>query len=201
MNLKRPPHPELTGSAGYFWVHAGHRETATDHAIQVIRQTSARDLAELAADDPVMIGLAAPIGEWVVESLIQGAWMREYHEWEKATKAYFDAQHARNDSPSPDRRGKIPGIAGGASHVDRVRAQLALFGAKAPEPPLAVLDEHRRLINAAKHEAEHFATEEDYRNLVRAVSEFWSDLAQQEEFTMSKGWLDRLSPRPGRFAG
>jgi len=25
----------------------------------------------------------------VIESLIQGAWLREYHEWEKATKGNF----------------------------------------------------------------------------------------------------------------
>ena len=74
--------------------------------------------------------------------------------------------------------------------MDRVRAQLVLFGVKPPDASLAVLDEHRRLINAAKHEEEYFATEQDYRNLVRAVAEFWNDLAPQEEFTIGASKAD-----------
>jgi hypothetical protein len=182
------------GTAGYFWVHAGHRETATTHAILVIQDSAARELADY-ADDPIIAGLSAPIGSWVVETLIQGAWMREYHEWEKATKRYFDGHHERNGSTKPDWKGKVPGIAGAASHVDRVRAQLALFGASPPEASIAILDKHRRLINAAKHEEEYFATEQDYRDLVSAISQFWNDLAPQEEFTL-KAHLPPPMPVP-----
>ena len=60
--------------------------------------------------------------------------MREYHEWEKATKSYVEGQHERNGGPKPDWKGKVVGA---ASHVDRVRAQLAQFGAAAP---IAALD-------------------------------------------------------------
>ena len=183
MKLKRPLYPDPIGTAGYFWIHAGHRETAISHAISVIRDAATRELAQM-ADDPIMAGLSAPIGEWVVESLIQGAWMREYHEWEKATKAYFDGHHKRSGSPKPDWKAKIPGVNGAASHVDRVRTQIALFGATVPESSLIKLDEHRRLINAAKHEEEYFATEESYCQLVKAISDFWNELAPQEEFTI-----------------
>jgi hypothetical protein len=160
------------------------------NGLLVIRDAAARELAGY-ADDPIMTGLSEPIGDWVVETLIQGAWMREYHEWEKATKSYFEGHHTRNGSAKPDWKGKVPGINGAASHVDRVRAQLALFGATSPDASIAVLDKHRRLINAAKHEEEYFATEQDYRDLVSAISQFWNDLAPQEEFT-----LKALSPPP-----
>jgi hypothetical protein len=160
------------------------------NGLLVIRDAAARELAGY-ADDPIMTGLSEPIGDWVVETLIQGAWMREYHEWEKATKSYFEGHHTRNGSAKPDWKGKVRGINGAASHVDRVRAQLALFGATSPDASIAVLDKHRRLINAAKHEEEYFATEQDYRDLVSAISQFWNDLAPQEEFT-----LKALSPPP-----
>ncbi|MBW4091860.1 MAG: hypothetical protein HIU82_12255 [Proteobacteria bacterium] len=133
-----------------------------------------------------MAELAAPMGEWAVESLIQGAWMREYHEWEKATKSYFDGQCSRAGTAKPDWKGKVPGITRAASHVDRVRAQLSLFSATISEGTLAILDEQRNRINVAKHEDEYFATEQDYLDLINAVSAFWNELATQEEFTMSR---------------
>jgi hypothetical protein len=87
----------------------------------------------------------------VVESLIQGAWLRENHEWEKATKSYFDGQHQRNAHPKPDWKAKVPSFAGGASHVERVRSQLMFFGASVSDTILRTIDAQRRLINAAKH--------------------------------------------------
>lgn len=110
--------------------------------------------------------------------------MREYHEWEKATKNYFEGQHRRNGAPTPDWKGKIAGVAGASSHVDRVRAHLRQFGASPPTAALDAIDAQRRLINAAKHEDEYFATEEDYRTLVKAIADFWDALAPQEEFTV-----------------
>ncbi len=183
MKLKRPPYPQVMGTAGYFFVHAGHRETAIDHAIEVIRNDAARSIAAY-AKDPIMTSLIAPMGDWVVESLIQGAWLREYHEWEKATKSYFEGHHQRNSRSKPDWKGRVPGSAGAVSHVDRVRAQLALFCVSVPDAILDTLDVQRRLINAAKHEDEYFVTEQDYRVLLKAVADFWNELASQEEFTI-----------------
>lgn len=128
MKLKRPPYPAVVDTAGYFFVQAGHRETAVEHAIEVIGEHAARARASFAGD-PVMAALEQPVEAWVVESLIQGAWLREYHEWEKATKGYFEGQHQRNGSSKPDWKTKIVSSTGAVSHVDRVRAQLFLFGA------------------------------------------------------------------------
>ncbi len=183
MKLKRPPYPTVVGTAGYFFIQAGHRETAVEHAIGVIGEHAAR-ARESFAGDPVMAELEAPMESWVIESLIQGAWPREYHEWEKATKNYFEGQHKRNGSSKPDWKAKIQSPSGAVSHVDRVRAQLMLFGASVSEAVFSKIDSQRLLINAAKHEDEYFATEQDYRTLVEAIAEFWNELARQEEFTV-----------------
>jgi hypothetical protein len=182
LKLKRPPYPIVVGTAGYFFIQAGHRETAVEHAIEVIGVHAAR-ARDSFAGDPVMAELEAPMESWVIESLIQGAWPREYHEWEKATKGYFEGQHERNGSSKLDWKAKIQRPGGAVSHVDRIRAQLMLFGATVSETVFSTIDSHRRLINAAKHEDEYFATEQDYRKLVEAIAEFWNELAQQEEFT------------------
>ena len=71
LKLKRPPYPTVVGTAVYFFTHAGHRETAIDHAIQVIRDDAARATVG-ADDDPIMAALQEPIGPWVIESLNPG---------------------------------------------------------------------------------------------------------------------------------
>jgi hypothetical protein len=181
LKLKRPPFPAVEGSAGYYFTHAGHRETAVEHATEAIRDNAARARSSFAGD-VVMSELEAPMEAWVVESLIQGAWLREYHEWEKATKSYFDGQHERNVSPKPNWKAPVPGRSGGASHVDRIRAQLTIFGAAIANNILDAIDDQRRLVNVSKHEDEYFATEQDYRTLVDAIAAFWNELDQQEEF-------------------
>lgn len=181
MNLRKPPFPSVTDTGVYFWTHAGHRETAIETAMEVIRDVDRREHAALAGD-PTWQAFTKHMGDWVIESLLQGAWMREYHEWEKATKAYFDGNHARNGGAKVDWRGKLPGVAG-ASHVDRVRAQLAMFGSIVPADALDAIDRTREGVNLAKHEAEHFISEAEYKQLVQAVMAFWEALAEQEEFT------------------
>jgi hypothetical protein len=76
MKLRRGPYPDPTDNAVYFYIQAGHRQAAIDHAIQVIRDDAAR--AALASHVPTINVSEATISEWVVETLIQGAWLREY---------------------------------------------------------------------------------------------------------------------------
>jgi hypothetical protein len=144
----------------------------------------ATQVRESFAGNPVMVELETPMESWVIESLIQGAWPREYHEWEKATKGYFEGQHERNGGSLPNWKAKIRSAGGTVSHVDRVRAQVVLFGASVSERVFSSIDAQRLLINATKHEDEYFATKQDYRMLIEAIGEFWNELAQQEEFTV-----------------
>lgn len=185
MKLRKPPYPEVLGTAVYFYIHAGHRQTAIETAMAVIREADKREHEGL-ADDPGWQEFTSHMGAWVIESLLQGAWMREYHEWEKATKAYFDGNHARNGGSKVDWKGKLAGVPG-PSHVDRVRAELTLFGASVPADVLTAIDHTRDQVNLAKHEAEHFIAETDYQALLQAVLAFWEALTGQEEFTPPTG--------------
>jgi hypothetical protein len=181
MKLRKPPFPDPVGGATYFCIQAGHRETAIETAMAVIREADKRERGEL-AEDPVLLALTDPMADWVIESLLQGSWMREYHEWEKATKAYFDCNQARNGASKVAWNKKLAGVPR-PSHVDRVRAQLKMFGATLPPGVLDVIDRTRDQVNLAKHEGEHFIGEAGYRTLVRAVLGFWEALEEQEEFT------------------
>ncbi len=72
--LSRPPHLEVVGGAVYFFVQAGHRETAINAAIDVIRNVHAEECKGISSD-PLMLALHVSMADWVVESLLQGAWI------------------------------------------------------------------------------------------------------------------------------
>lgn len=151
MKLRMPPYPDSVATGIYFYVQACHRKTAIVAAISVICKTAEQEDAEF-ADAPVSLGPSGDMGEWVVESLLQGAWMREYHEWEKATKAYFEEQHLRNGS-AVKWKGKAAGVEGPTpSHMDRVKAQIALFSATVPTEILDAINDTRVNVNKSKHE-------------------------------------------------
>ena len=151
----------------------------------MIRETAEREYAAY-IDDAVSRALFGHVGEWVVESLLQGAWMREYHEWEKATKVYFDVHHSRNGGSKINWRAKIAKVPN-PSHVDRVKEQLSLFSASVPSEVLDAIDATRAKVNAAKHSDEFFVTEEEYRFFVKNVLTFWERLDEQEEFVSLRG--------------
>jgi hypothetical protein len=181
VKLRKPPYPDPVGTGTHFYIHACHRETAISTAIGIIRKTAEQENAAL-AEDAASQALFGHMGEWVVESLIQGAWMREYHEWEKATKTYFDGHHARNGGSAVDWRDKVAGVQN-ASHMHRVVAQLTLFSATVPTEIFGAIDKTRSKVNGAKHSDELFVTEADYLLFVKSVLTFWERLDEQEEFT------------------
>lgn len=183
MKLIRKGFLSVDDTAGFYFTQAGHRETAVDHAIQLVREDASKAMLH-ETGDAIMTELLGPAAEWVIEALLQGAWIREYHEWETATKNYFENQHRLNGQPQVDWKAKITGRAGGASHVDRVRDQLAQFGTTIQTDTLDIIDTQRRQVNIAKHEGEYCVTESDYRALVRSIESFWNDLASQEQAIM-----------------
>lgn len=158
---------EPRGTAVYFWAQAGHRKSAIDLAVGALR-----DLPNNPQD--AFFEMNESMCQWTIEAVFQGAWMREYHHWETDTKAYFEAMHGRNASNTPNWRTL------GGSHVQKVQAQLVLFAAKEPAS-LSIIDQMRARLNDTKHEGSYLATAQDYEELADAVSEFWSDLNDQEE--------------------
>jgi hypothetical protein len=169
MKLCKPPYPDPTGTGLYYVTHTGHRKTAIDLAIEALRV--------LPNDpDPIFGEVSEAMREWIIEALIQGAWIREYHKWETDTKSYFDFMHTRNGGAIPNWKN----ISG--SHIDKVKEQLVLFSA-IPPALMAVIEETRQHVNGMKHEDSYIASQADYESLVSAVERFWNDLECQEEFT------------------
>jgi len=96
MKLRKPPYPDVLGTAVYYWVHVKHRETAIDMTIEIIHHAAAKELLATTPNDPFERQMTDVMRDWAIESLIQGAWIREYHMWERDTKEYFDWHYLRN---------------------------------------------------------------------------------------------------------
>jgi hypothetical protein len=170
MKLMKPPFPAKTDTGVYYCTQAAHRKTAIDLAIAVLRELPAFDAMDGA------------MREWTNKSVIQGAWIRTYHQWEADTKSYFNAMHIRNGGEAPNwGKMKVPHVET-VSHVSKVEHQLSSFSAKRPLS-LSLVDEARCRVNDAKHEDSYQASAADYDKLVTAIDEFWQELAEQEEFT------------------
>ena len=169
MRLVKPPHPQVTGTGLYYCTEAGNRKHAIDLVIEALRGLP-NDPSEFLAE------MGEAMREWTIEAVVQGAWVREYHKWETATKSYFNVMYARNSKAAPNWE-KLMG-----SHVEKIENQLALFSA-APPASLTMIDKTRDRINDAKHEDSYLASQSDYECLTTAVDQFWQSLITQEVFT------------------
>jgi len=172
MRLRRDPTPTATGTATFYWIHVGHRNTAIQLAIGLIRDAATREIATVPAD--VFTEMGGVMTNWAIESLLQGAWLREYHVWERDTKRHFNNIHLRNGGK------KIEWKRNAQSHVAKVRQQLKLFSVTMSPDILSAIDGARVKINTAKHEDDIWASEADYQLLVASVQRFWQELEPQE---------------------
>lgn len=121
--------------------------------------------------------------DWLVETLLQGAYMREYHVWEKHVKAYLNDQRRWNGGT------EIVWRKGGTDMVQRAMSCLSEFGATIDERIVQAISVMRENVNEMKHEEglldEHFVTLEDYRAAHQAIVDFWDRLSQIEKPVIS----------------
>jgi hypothetical protein len=179
MKLRKARHPDPTDSGVYFFTQACHRKTAIEVAIGAIREVCDRATKE-ARNDELFPGSNAVMGHWAIESLLQGAFLREYHAWETDTKQYFDTQHVRNGGTKVDWKKQDDSC----GHVSKVKQQLLRFSASVPEQAMAAINRTRNDVNTIKHnQGTLVVTEDDYNALVDSVGVFWSELASQESVT------------------
>ena len=161
------------------WVQLGHRKTAIEYALAGIRQVG-RANKRLFRRDKLFSDLEGVMQDWVAETLYQGAYLREYHLWEKDCKAYFAAMAVRNkDSWSA----KVKGDTAFPGHI---AATLLTYGVRLPEGVFAEIDTMRKRVNVMKHdsglELEHFITKGDYQQAIGALKQFWELLAAEESY-------------------
>jgi hypothetical protein len=125
-----------------------------------------------------MFEFSGTVQDWIIETLIQGAYIREYHIWEKDTKEYLLNQRTWNGSE----------VAFGwkGNHVNNVKSVLACFAVEISADIMDRIDAMREKVNTAKHEpgllVEHFVTNDDYDDALKAIEAFREQLNGLEEF-------------------
>jgi hypothetical protein len=178
MKLRKAPHPDPTGSGTYFYIQASHRQNAIEMAVGAIRQACEQATKE-APNAELFPGSNLIARDWAIETLLQGAFLREYHAWETDTKQYFDWQHLRNGGTKVAWKKQD----NSHGHVSKVKQQLLIFSASVPGSAMAAINRARKDVNTIKHGGTFLATEGDYNALVAAIDAFWIRLAEQESFT------------------
>lgn len=159
------------------WGQLGHRRIAIDYAVAGIKRLHDANLEKF-YNDPFSSEMEGMMRSWVIETLLQGAYLREYHLWEKDCKAYFVAMALRNS------RMLTMKTKGGQSFTDLVRDVLGLFAVAMPSNVLDAVERMRDRVNHMKHSAglelDHFITENDYMEAVEALECFWITLSDAE---------------------
>lgn len=168
-------------TASRIWVQLEHRKDAIQYAINGIGLV--RDVnAKAVPDNTFWSSMEDTMKDWVVETLYQGAYLREYHIWEKDCRAYFSAVAQRHGQTV---RLKIKGD----PFPKMVSGLLPLFGANVSAEVLADIEEMRQHANILKHEAgletEQFITAEQYHKAIAAIDRFWNMLSEQEFYIPS----------------
>jgi hypothetical protein len=163
------------GAVGNF-IQLGRRRDAVEGVIAAITQIY-KDNPHTQNPDPLTWD-ANVMKNWLTELLLQGAYIREYHLWEKDCKAYFAAVAERNGSRM---------VLATQGFVKQVKGALAAFSVPMPDVTLKAIDHMRERVNVMKHEPgldeDHLISENDYAEAVSAIESFWDVLAGCERVT------------------
>ena len=173
--LKR--YPKLGAVLPYTQV--GHRHTAFEYIIAGIGKVHDANL-DLLGRDPLTSEMEGSMRDWAIETLLQQAYLREYHLWEKDCKAYFTQMAERNGaelSMKPK---------GGQPFTGVVRDAFTAFDVDVPSTIFDTIETMRQRVNVMKHETglelDHFVTNADYEAAVSALESFWEYLSRHERF-------------------
>ncbi len=174
--LKTPLHIEKTDSSAVFYrTHLGHRHNATHLAMNLIHRAVEFERKQ-AGDDPLALEFAQIAEPWAISHILQGCFIEEYHQWEKAVKRYFKRQLELNG-----RLDDFDWKAGKKSIVERVKHALSFFSASVDENLMGGIDGVRRAVNNMKHDPLSFpVAEADYDAVVRVLELFWERLSEIE---------------------
>jgi hypothetical protein len=169
--------PYLEPGAANNYIQLGHRRTAVEYAIAGIKKIYDANL-DLLGRDPLTSEMEATMRDWVTETLLQGAYLREYHLWEKDCKAYFPPMARRNGAELSMK------TKGGHPFTDLVRDTLLAFNVAMPPDISNAIETMRGRTNVMKHEAglelDHFITAANYEDAVSALEGFWEYLSRCE---------------------
>jgi hypothetical protein len=164
------------------YTQIGHRRTAIEYAIAGIQRIHDENL-ELRGRDTFNEEMEGTMKTWIVESLLQGAYVRAYHLWEKDCKAYFALMAQRNNQT-------LTMKPKGKSFTEFISIEvLSAFDVAVPDGILSAIERMRGRVNIMKHdkglELDHFISEADYADAVNALESFWETLMNREEVAHS----------------
>jgi hypothetical protein len=169
-------HPEL--GATKFLVQASHYRTAIGAAVKYVNAGFPRSPPEHTSDSLSSEWLSIE-HRWVIETIYQGAYLRQYHLWEKSCTEYFSAMGVQMKPPNTSF----------TEHVKRVLSS-SQFGLVVPEDVKVALCTMRRRVNRMKHEGgvedDEFVSAAEYGEGAAAIERFWEFLVENEQVTVSK---------------
>jgi hypothetical protein len=154
-------------------IQVGHRKTAVEYAVAGINAISKNNVA--ASEDLLWSEFESTMRDWVLETLYQGAYMREFHLWEKDCRWYF---REVGNVELEQKRESFPRM------IERVLAEI---GVTIQPTTLDSLHGINRQLRKMKHEAgltlDHFVAADDYYSAISAIEEFWEQLIENETIT------------------
>lgn len=177
LHLDRPwpsPSRPLEPGASGIYIQLTHGREAVEYA--GIKKVYTANF-DLLGRDPFNLEMEGSMHEWVIESLLQGAYLREYHLWEKDCRAYFIRMAERNGFKLTIKTKDQPftGIVGNI---------LLDFGVSMPAEVFGAIESMRERVNTMKHaaglELDHFINEGDYWTAIAALETFWNHLTTCE---------------------
>ncbi len=156
------------------------RRDAVGHAIDIFEQHRDRQKAdEVYSQYPELSDFLC---SWVTETLLQGAYIREYHAWEREVKSFLNGQRHLNgvleafDWSHPGPKG----------FVTLVRERLREFSATIDDATIHAVEAMRRRVNGMKHVAASTETDlvskSDYDAAAQAIEDFWRQISAQQMF-------------------
>ncbi len=165
----------MAETACFFRVHLSHRENAVSLGIKLIEKAAAIEKKEY-GDDSFLKELGSIAENWAIYTLLQGCYIREYHEWERAIKKYLANQRRWNAVP-----GDFDWKSGRKNFVKRITDALAFFSTSMDQSVISSIDDIRQKVNDIKHSPLDYDVEQtDYDKAVKAFEAFWDKMMELE---------------------
>jgi hypothetical protein len=154
------------------------RRNAVAQAISIFERNRDQEISE--SNDPLSLFVSEHNVKWLSETVVQGAYLREYHSWEKEVKSYLNGQrHLNGEMKEFDwKRPAIDGL------VTLVTTYLKDFSVRVDDRTIATINIMRVRVNSMKHTPGffegHLVSREEYDIAALAIEEFWKHLEGRE---------------------
>lgn len=177
MHLKKFFVPNWKRCAAYYRIQSLHRKGAIETALKIFADQAERERSRASA--PFSLESINTIQSWLAETLIQGAYLREFHIFECEIKEYINNQRKWC--------GIEAGFAwkrAGENIVLRTVAALSEFGVSLNTSTISEINDMRLRVNSIKHDEgihlEDFVSESEYMVAAGAIRALWNELDEIE---------------------